>query len=84
MWDQKAQSYDDRGLVGEKLWHRIQAAITAAQAAEHHLAQTKLEWARAAQRAPSLAEQLELDVLPALSTANVRELLRSVLPLRQP
>jgi hypothetical protein len=34
-------------------------------------------------RDPALARQLEVEVLPALSTANVRELLKAVLPLRQ-
>lgn len=58
---------------------------------EHHLALTaaatwfiagvKLEWRDAYPRDPELARQLELEVLPALSTANVRELLQAVLPL---
>jgi len=58
---------------------------------EHHLALTaaatwfvagvKLEWREAYPRDPQLARQFELEVLPALSTANVRELLQSVLPL---
>jgi len=60
---------------------------------EHHLAMTvlaswfvaltKFEWARDYPRAPKLLEELEVDVLPALSMANVRELLRSVMPLKQ-
>jgi SRSO17 transposase len=60
---------------------------------EHHLALTaaatwfiagvKLEWRDAYPRDPQLARQLELEVLPALSTANVRELLQTVLPLPQ-
>jgi hypothetical protein len=60
---------------------------------EHHLAltaaalwfvaQTKLEWAQAYTRDPDLARELEVEVLPALSTANVRELLKAVLPLPQ-
>jgi len=58
---------------------------------EHHLAltaaslwfvaQTKLEWAQTYARDPELLEQLKVEVLPALSTANVRELLTAVLPL---
>lgn len=47
------------------------------------VAETKLDWARAHPRDPELARQLEVEVLPALSTANVRELLRAVLPLKQ-
>lgn len=60
---------------------------------EHHLAltglalwfvaQTKLAWAQAYARDPDLARQLEVEVLPALSTANVRELLKAVLPVPQ-
>jgi SRSO17 transposase len=60
---------------------------------EHHLAltaaalwfvsQTKLVWAQMYTRDPALAHQLEVEVLPALSTANVRELLQAVLPLPQ-
>src|SRR5215471_5084292 len=58
---------------------------------EHHLAltglalwfvaQTKLAWAQAYARDPDLARQVEVEVLPALSTANVRELLKAVLPV---
>jgi SRSO17 transposase len=47
------------------------------------VAQTKLAWAQAYTRDPDLAHQLEVEVLPALSTANVRELLRAVLPVPQ-
>ena len=60
---------------------------------EHHTALTacalwfiatvKLDWAKDCQRDPDLAQQLELEALPALSTANVREMLRAVMPLPQ-
>jgi SRSO17 transposase len=60
---------------------------------EHHLALTaaatwfvagvKLEWREAYPRDPELARQFEMEVLPALSTANVRELLQAVMPLPQ-
>jgi hypothetical protein len=60
---------------------------------EHHLAltaaalwfvaQTKFVWAQMSPRDPALAHQLAVEVLPALSTANVRELLKAVLPLPQ-
>ncbi len=59
----------------------------------HHLAltilalwfitQTKIEWAEQYARDPGLLQQFEVDVLPALSTANVRALLRAVMPLPQ-
>jgi SRSO17 transposase len=60
---------------------------------EHHLAltilaawfvaQTKLEWAWQAPPDPALAADLGLARLPALSVANVRELLKASLPLPQ-
>lgn len=59
----------------------------------HHLAltilalwfvmQTKIEWARQHARDPALLHQFEVDVLPALSVANVRALLRAAMPLPQ-
>jgi SRSO17 transposase len=58
---------------------------------EHHLAltaaalwfvaQTKLEWEGQYGRDAELASELKVRVLPALSTANLRELLQAVLPL---
>ncbi len=61
------------------------------QAYQHHLALTacalwfiakeKLTWAVQCHRDPTLQRELEIEALPALSTANVRELLRAVLPL---
>src|SRR5216683_3806018 len=72
-------------------WDEFQAQKY--RAWEHHLAltglalwfvaQTKLAWAQAYSRDPDLARQLEVEVLPALSTANVRELLKAVLPVPQ-
>jgi hypothetical protein len=56
-------------------------ALTAA--ALWGVAQTPWAWAQMSTRAPTLAYQWEVAVLPALSTANVRELLQAVLPLRQ-
>lgn len=60
---------------------------------EHHVAltilscwfvaQTKLDWALDYPRDPALVREWEVDVLPALSTANVRELLRATMPLPQ-
>jgi len=61
---------------------------------EHHLAltilavwfvaQTKWAWAHAALRDPTLAAQLAVDILPALSMANIRLMLRAADPLPQP
>ena len=47
------------------------------------IATTKLDWAKDCQRDPELLQQLELEALPALSTANIREMLRAVFPLPQ-
>jgi SRSO17 transposase len=47
------------------------------------VAQTKLEWAQTYERDPELAPVLEVEMLPMLSMANIRSLLRAVLPLPQ-
>src|SRR5262249_29420334 len=47
------------------------------------VAQTKLAWAQMYTRDPPLARKWEVGALPALPTANVRELLKAVLPLPQ-
>ena len=72
-------------------WNEFQAQKY--RAWEHHLAltilatwfiaQTKYDWARTHARDPQLAQQMELEVLPTLSVANVRELLQAVTPLQQ-
>lgn len=56
-------------------------ALTAA--ATWFVANLKLKWREAYVRDPALAHQFEVKVLPALSTANVRELLQAVLPVPQ-
>ena len=72
-------------------WDEIQS--TKFLAWQHHLAltilaawfiaETKLDWALQFARDPDLLEQYEVEVLPALSVANVRALLRATLPLPQ-
>ena len=72
-------------------WDELQAQKY--RAWEHHLAltilatwfiaQTKLDWANTYAREAGLPQQLELAALPALSVANVRELLQAVMPLPQ-
>jgi SRSO17 transposase len=72
-------------------WDELQAQKY--RAWEHHLAmtilatwfiaQTKYEWATTYARDPELAQQMELEVLPALSVANVRKLLQASMPLPQ-
>jgi SRSO17 transposase len=58
-----------------------QLALTAA--ALWFVAEVKLNWGERYTRDPELVSQLEVEVLPALSTANVRELLQAVLPVPQ-
>ena len=72
-------------------WDDLQAQKYVAW--EHHLAltilatwfiaHTRLEWAERYARDTALAQQLAVESLPALSVANVRELLQAVMPLQQ-
>ena len=72
-------------------WDELQAQKF--RAWEHHLAmtimatwfiaETKYDWANTYARDPQLAQELELKALPALSVANVRELLQATMPLPQ-
>lgn len=72
-------------------WDEFQAVKY--RAWEHHLAltllaswfiaETRLDWAQDYPQDPALLQQYETDVLPALSVANVREMLRATLPLPQ-
>jgi len=60
---------------------------------DHHLAltalalwfvaQTKMDLAREAERDPQLARILDVEVLPALSTSNIRELMKAIMPVPQ-
>ena len=43
--------------------------------------QTKIDWAKQHPRDPALLKLLDVDVLPELSMANVREMLRAAMPL---
>jgi hypothetical protein len=45
------------------------------------IAKQKIKWAAECARDPTLFQHFQTDVLPALSTANVRSLLKAVLPL---
>jgi SRSO17 transposase len=47
------------------------------------IGETKLDWAQKYPRDPELARRLEVEVLPNLSVANVREMIRATLPLNQ-
>ncbi len=95
MAQRKSQRYfierSNQDAKSEFGWDEFQAVKY--KAWEHHLAltimsgcfitETKLEWAQKYARDPELLEKYETDVLPALSVANVRELLRATMPLPQ-
>jgi len=95
MAERKSQRYfierSNQDAKSEFGWDEFQAIKY--NAWEHHLAltimanwfvtETKLEWAQKYERDPELLEKYETDVLPALSVANVRELLRATMPLPQ-
>lgn len=47
------------------------------------IAQTRLQWQQKYERHPELYEEFKIEVLPMLSVANVRSLLRAVMPLSE-
>jgi SRSO17 transposase len=72
--------WDDFRAQKDRAWeHHLALTILAAW----FVAQTKLEWAQQAPPDPALAAALGLARVPALSVANVRELLKASLPLPQ-
>ncbi len=89
----KSQRYfierDNQDAKSEFGWDEIQT--TSYNAWQHQLAftvlaqwfinQTRLDWEKEYLRDPDLLSEYETDRLPALSVANVRELLRAALPL---
>jgi len=82
---------DNQDSKGELGWDEFQAIKY--RAWEHQLAltilaswfiaETRLDWMARSERDPALLEQYQVDVLPMLSVANVRELLRAAMPLPQ-
>jgi SRSO17 transposase len=95
MAQRKSQRYfierSNQDAKSEFGWDEFQAIKY--RAWQHHLAltimanwfitETRLEWAQKYERDPGLLEKYETDVLPTLSVANVRELLRATMPLPQ-
>lgn len=95
MAQRKSQRYfierSNQDAKSELGWDEFQA--TKYRAWKHNLAltimaswfvtETRLEWAQKYKRDPALLEEYEIDVLPALSMANIRELLRATMPLPQ-
>jgi hypothetical protein len=95
MATRKSQRYfierSNQDAKSEFGWDEFQA--TKLLAWQHQLAltilthwfitETRLDWARRFQHDPALLAQYQVEVLPALSVANVREMLRAALPLPQ-
>ena len=95
MAQRKSQRYfierSNQDAKSEFGWDEFQAIKY--KAWQHHLAltimanwfitETRLDWAQKYERDPGLLEKYETDVLPSLSVANVRELLRATMPLPQ-
>ncbi len=91
----KSQRYfiehDNQNAKSEYGWDEFQA--TGLLAWEHQLALTilaawfiaeiKLDWANDHERDPALLDEYAIDILPALSVANVRTLLCAAMPLPQ-
>jgi SRSO17 transposase len=95
MAQRKSQRYfierSNQDAKSELGWDEFQA--TKYRAWEHQLAltilaswfitHTRLEWAERFERDPDLLAQYEVEILPALSMANVRSMLRATMPLPQ-
>lgn len=95
MAQRKSQRYfierSNQDAKSELGWDEFQAIKY--RAWEHHLAftilaswfitETRLDWASHHPRDPLLLEQYDIDTLPNLSLANVRTLLRAIMPLPQ-
>lgn len=72
--------FDEFQALKYRAWqHHLALTILASW----FIAETRLDWAAEQLRDPDLFAHYEADVLPALSLANVRELLRAALPLPQ-
>jgi len=72
--------WDEFQTIGLLAWeHQLALTILAAW----FIAETKLDWAADHDRDPALLDAYEIDILPALSVANVRAMLRAAMPLPQ-
>jgi SRSO17 transposase len=72
--------WDDFQARKYRAWEH-EVALTAATL--WFIARVKLKWTQTHARDPELTRQLAVEVLPALSAANVRELMQAVLPVPQ-
>lgn len=72
--------WDDFAATKFRAWqHQLAMTILASW----FITSTRLDWARRFERDPDLLGQYEVDILPALSMANVRALLQAAMPLPQ-
>jgi len=71
---------DEFQAIKYRAWQH-QLALTLL--ASWFIAETRLDWRAEHPQDPTLSQDYETDVLPSLSMANVRELLRATLPLPQ-
>jgi SRSO17 transposase len=72
--------WDEFQAIKYRAWeHQLALTILASW----FIAETRLDWMTRCERDPALFEHYEVDVLPMLSVANVRELLRAAMPLPQ-
>jgi hypothetical protein len=91
-WLKCTRSFVERSIQDAKSeigWDELQAQKF--RAWEHHpamtilaswfIAQTKEEWAQKYAQDPQLAQEFELNILPTMSVANIRELLIATMPL---
>ena len=79
--DNKSElGWDEFQAIKYRAWeHQLALTILASW----FIAETRLDWMTRFKRDPALLEQYEVEVLPLLSVANVRELLRAAMPLPQ-
>jgi len=72
--------WDEFQAIKYRAWeHQLALTILASW----FIAETRLDWAAQYQHDPDLLAYYEIEVLPRLSMANVRELLRAAMPLPQ-
>ena len=72
--------WDEFQAIKYRAWeHQLALTILASW----FIAETRLDWAAQYQHDPDLLSYYEIEVLPRLSMANVRELLRAAMPLPQ-
>lgn len=72
--------WDEFQAIKYRAWeHQLALTILASW----FIAETHLDWELEQPRDPMLADEYEIDVLPALSVANIREMLKAAMPLPQ-